>query len=278
MRPSPSATLIGIVAGLVALAVAGYMEGSPPTAFFNVPAALIVLGGTAAATLAGTSLERVKQIPELYGIAFRGARPDMHQRVDEIVELADQARREGLLALDQKLDQVEDPFTRKGLQLVVDGADPETVKTVLENDIDGMAARHKAAVTPFDKAGGFAPTMGIIGTVMALVQVLKDLSDPASIGPAISVAFIATLYGVGMANVVLFPVANRLKELSAQEVDYFAMTLEGVLAIQSGDNPRVVADKLQSFLPPSERPAPQQPTGFADDGFGAGDFADELAA
>ncbi len=237
-----------------------------------------MFGGTAAATLAGTSVERFKQIPTLYKTAFKAQRPDMHERLQEIVGLADQARREGLLALDQKLDQVEDPFTRKGLQLVVDGADPETVRTVLENDIDGMAARHKAAVAPFEKAAGYAPTMGIIGTVMALVQVLKDLSDPASIGPAISVAFIATLYGVGMANVVLFPVANRLKELSAQEVDFFAMTLEGVLAIQAGDNPRVVTDKLQSFLPPSERPDPQQASRLDDDSFSGGGFADELAA
>jgi chemotaxis protein MotA len=127
------------------------------------------------------------------------------------------------------------------------------VREILENEIDGMAARHQAGVQPFEKSGGLAPTMGIIGTVMGLISVLQNLSDPGSLGPSISVAFIATLYGVGMANVVLLPVATKLKMLSAEEVELRTMTLEGILAIQAGDNPRVVADKLLSFIPPDAR-------------------------
>ena len=232
----------------------GLVEGTGPSALLNLSAALIVLGGTAAATLASVGLERFRLIPSLYRKAFRGEQPDLGGRLQELTSLAELARRDGLLAVDNRLGEIEDPFTKKGLQLVVDGADPETVRAVLENEIDGIAARHHAAVQPFDKAGGFAPTMGILGTVMGLVHVLKNLSSPETVGPAISSAFIATLYGVGMANCILFLVANRLRQLSGQELELYAMTLEGVLAIQAGDNPRVLTDKLVSFLPPEDRP------------------------
>ncbi|MDP8944062.1 MAG: motility protein A [Actinomycetota bacterium] len=252
MRRSP-ATVIGLVAACSLLLVAAMMEGTTPAAFFNLPAALIVLGGTAGATLASVGLERFKLIPTLYRKAFRAEEPDLVGRYRTLVWIAELARREGLLAVDNRLQEVEDPFARKGLQLVVDGADPETVRAVLENEIDGVAARHHAAVQSFDKAGGLSPTMGILGTVMALVHVLKSLDQPETLGPAISGAFIATLYGVGAANLILFPVANRLKALSRSETELSQMTLEGVLSIQAGDNPRVVADKLRAFIPPAER-------------------------
>ena len=129
----------------------------------------------------------------------------MRSRVTLLVSLAEQARREGLLALDAKLGEIDDEFTRKGLQLVVDGSDPALVREVLDAEIDGMATRHAAGATPFEKAGGFAPTMGIIGTVMGLVHVLQNLSAPATLGPSISTAFIATLMGVGAANVIFLP-------------------------------------------------------------------------
>src|SRR5204862_1755194 len=137
----------------------------------------------------------------------------------------------------------------------LDGPDPELVREILENEIHGMIGRHQASVSPFEKAGGFAPTMGIIGTVMGLVHVLENLDAPATLGPAISGAFIATLYGVGSANVVFLPTANKLKSMSADEIELRSMTLEGILSIQAGDNPRVVADKLLSFILPAERAA-----------------------
>jgi chemotaxis protein MotA len=246
-------TAIGIVVALVGLAIGAMMEGSQIPAFLNVPAFLIVMGGMSGATLAGTSMERMKAIPALYKKAMSGERPDMLGQLDLLVGFAERARREGLLALDDEVAELEDEFTKKGLQLVVDGTDPDLVREILDNEIDGMAARHAAAVGPFEKAGGFAPTMGIIGTVMGLVHVLQNLAAPATLGPAISGAFIATLYGVGSANVVLLPTANRLKALSAEEIELRTMTVEGILSIQAGDNPRVVADKLYSFIPPAER-------------------------
>jgi chemotaxis protein MotA len=169
------------------------------------------------------------------------------------VGFAEKARRDGLLALDDELAGVDDEFTRKGLQLVVDGTDPDVVADVLDSEVEAMGRRHAAGVQPFEKAGGFAPTMGIIGTVFGLVHVLENLDAPETLGPAISAAFIATLLGVASANVVFLPLANRLKQLSGAEREYRLLTIEGVLGIQAGDNPRVLADKLMTFVPPAHR-------------------------
>ena len=273
MRRSPF-TAIGLGAGLGLLLIGGMLEGTAPTAFLSLPAAVIVLGGTAAATLAAVGLERFRLIPTLYRKAFRAEEPDLPGRLELMVSLAELARREGLLAVDNRLPEIDDPFTRKGLQLIVDGADPETVRDVLENEMDGVAARHHAGAQPFEKAGGLAPTMGILGTVMGLVHVLKNIAQPDTVGPAISSAFIATLYGVAAANVVFLPVAARLKALSTSELELYAMTLEGVLSIQAGDNPAIVRDKLLAFVAPDERPlSPSQP---GDEDLLA--RADELAA
>jgi chemotaxis protein MotA len=250
-----AATAIGIAICLGTLALGATLEGTSVLGLLNLPAFLIVFGGTFGATFAGSTLEQMKKIPALYKKAASPDKPDLSAQLETLVGFAERARREGLLALDDEVSELDDEFTKKGLLLVVDGTDPELVREILENEIDGMAARHHAATQPFEKAGGLSPTMGIIGTVMGLISVLKNLNDPGSLGPSISVAFIATLYGVGMANAVLLPVANKLKLLSSEEQELRTMTLEGILAIQAGDNPRVVADKLLSFIPPDERAA-----------------------
>jgi len=247
-----AATAIGIGLGFAGLMMGAIMEGTSPMAFFNIPALIIVLGGTAGATLATCGMDAMKAVPALYKKACSPEHIDAHARVELLVGLAEKARRDGLLALEEDLDQLEDEFSRKGMQLVVDGVDPELVREIMENEIDGMAVRHHNAAKPFEKAGGFAPTMGIIGTVMGLVHVLGNLSQPNTLGPAISGAFIATLYGVGAANVIFLPVAGRLQGLSHEEIELRTLTVEGVLAIQAGDNPRVVADKLAAFLAPGD--------------------------
>src|SRR3954452_4730288 len=247
-----AATAIGIGLGFAGLLMGAIMEGTSPMSFFNLPAMLIVLGGTAGATMATCGLDAMKRVPQLYMKAFSPDHIDAHARVDLLVSLSEKARREGLLALEEDIEQLDDEFSRKGMQLVVDGVDPELVREIMENEIDGMAARHHNAAKPFEKAGGFAPTMGILGTVMGLVHVLGNLSQPNTLGPAISGAFIATLYGVGSANVIFLPVAGRLQGLTNEEVELRTLTVEGVLAIQAGDNPRVVADKLAAFLPSGE--------------------------
>jgi chemotaxis protein MotA len=258
------ATGIGMGLAIVGILMSALMEGTSPAAFMDIPALLIILGGTSGVTLASVGMSSFKRIPTLYKRVLNAEPPDVAGRVALLVTLAEQARREGLLALDAKVNEIDDEFTRKGLQLVVDGIDPDLVREVLEAEIDGMAARHHAGALPFEKAGGFAPTMGIIGTVMGLVHVLQNLSAPSTLGPAISSAFIATLMGVGSANVIYLPVANRLKALSAEEVELRTLTLDGILAVQAGDNPRVVAEKLNSYIAPLER------TSGEDAGAGAG--------
>jgi chemotaxis protein MotA len=248
-----AATGIGIAVAAVGILLAAMMDGTSPAAFINIPALILITSGTAGATMASVGMASMKRVPELYGLVIKAEPPDVQERVQLLVSLAEQARREGLLALDAKISEMEDDFTRKGLQLVVDGSDPELVRDVLEAEIDGMAARHAAGAAPFEKAGGFAPTIGIIGTVMGLVHVLQNLAAPSTLGPSISSAFIATLMGVGSANVIFLPVANRLKAISAEEVELRTLTLEGILSVQSGDNPRVVADKLMSYVAPDER-------------------------
>jgi len=254
-----AATLIGIIIALVAFAVGATMEGTPVMAILNPPSLLIVLGGTLGATIAATGMESVKAIPACYKRAFTPPPLDLAARVQELVGQAERARKDGLLALDAELDAVEDPYMRNGLRLVVDGTEPDVVRDVLEAEIEGMEHRHKANYDPFEKAGGFAPTIGIIGTVISLIHVLGNLSDPGSLGPSISGAFIATLLGVGTANIVYLPVANRLKKLSGEEAAMRAMVLEGILSIQAGDNPRIVAEKLLTYLPPAERDAAREP-------------------
>jgi chemotaxis protein MotA len=258
-----AATAIGIAVATVGILGSAFMEGLSPTAFINIPAIIIIMAGTGGVTMAAVGMEKFKTIPVLYKKAFSAEAPELGSTVREIVAYAERARREGLLALEDELAGVDDEFMRKGLQLVVDGTDPGLVREVLDAEIDGMHARHKAGWGVFEKAGGFAPTMGIIGTVMGLVHVLQNLSAPETLGPSISGAFIATLIGVGSANVVFLPVANRLKALSEEELEGRTLVVEGILAIQSGDNPRVVAEELISFVPPADREASDEDSGPA---------------
>jgi chemotaxis protein MotA len=248
-----ASTAIGIGVAFGALMMSSLMGGTSPASFIDIPALMIILGGTGGVTLASCGMASMKRVPSLYKMVFAAEPPDMRGRLDLLVSLADKARREGLLALDAMLADIDDPFTRNAMQLVVDGTDPEMVHAILEAEVDGMAARHAAGAAPFEKAGGFAPTMGIIGTVLGLVHVLQNLAAPATLGPSISAAFIATLMGVGSANVVFLPIANRLKAISAEEMELRMMTLEGILSIQAGDNPRLVSEKLMSYVPPAER-------------------------
>ena len=176
-----------------------------------------------------------------------------HLEIPGPVALAEKARRDGLLALEDDLSQIEDAFTRRGLQLVVDGVESDLVIAILQAESDGMAARHARNAKMFATAGGFAPTIGVLGTVLSLVHVLENLSSPAGLGKSIAGAFLATLYGVGSANLIFLPIGNRLKDMSSQEVSYREMLLEAILSIQAGDNPRMLAEKLETFVAPSQR-------------------------
>jgi chemotaxis protein MotA len=252
-------TAIGIGGAFACLLLAVMMEGGNPAALLNLPALVISVAGTGMATIASTNMEQIKRIPMLYRKAVDGSDLDSSAAIGQMVRLADRARRDGLLALEDDLQELDDEFTKKGMQLVVDGTDSDLVRAILQSELDGMAQRHHANAQVFATAGGFAPTLGIIGTVLSLVHVLENLDSPATLGHSIAGAFLATLYGVGTANLLYIPVANKLKELSSEEMAYREMQLEAILSIQAGDNPRMIAEKLSTFVAPGARAGYEKP-------------------
>jgi chemotaxis protein MotA len=246
-------TLIGIGGGFALLMVGIIMDGTSPGALLQIPALLIVVVPTVMVSLAGLSGDDISLVQEGVKKAFAGEEASAGDSISTVVKFAEQARKEGLLALEESAKTIDDPFLKKGIDLAVDGTDPEELRDILESELYAKKAHDKHSAKFFADAGAYAPTIGIIGTVMGLVHVLQNLSAPATLGPSISSAFIATLMGVASANVIYLPVANRMKAMSAAEVELRTLTLEGILSVQAGDNPRVVSDKLTSFVAPAER-------------------------
>lgn len=250
------ATALGLLIGLIGIGYGMFREGGGPQAFIQDSAFMIVIGGTVGAVLISFPLRQVLLVPRAIQKSFFYKEPISAAEVVEIfVRLADKARREGLLALEEEEESLPDPFLRKGVQLVVDGTEPELIRSVLEIDIELMQKRHTEATKVLEAAGGYAPTMGIIGTVMGLVGVLQRLEDPSELGHAVAVAFVATFYGILTANLFWLPLANKLKQRTEQEVLLRQLMLEGVMAVQSGENPRIIRSKLEGFLPPAARQA-----------------------
>ncbi|MFZ5647471.1 MAG: flagellar motor protein [Bacillota bacterium] len=245
--------VIGLLLGILSLAGGYLLEGGHLGSLFQYTAAIIVFGGTFGATLIAFSIEEVKNVPKLFKIALFPKQQEPAQIIDLIVSLADEARREGLLYLENRLDEIDDQFLRKGVQLVVDGTDPELVRSIMEVELYAIEERHHVGSSIFETAGGYAPTMGIIGTVMGLVHVLGNMSDPNSLGPAIAVAFMATLYGVGSANVLWLPLGAKLANLSKKESTLRMLMIEGIVSLQAGYNPMLIRERLSAFLNPESR-------------------------
>lgn len=247
------ASIIGVVVGFGFILVAFALEGGHLTSLLEITAFMIVIGGTLGAVMLSFKMSDVKQIPKLLRIAFIEKKFEVNELISILSEFAEKARREGLLSLERETANIDDEFLRQGIQLVVDGTDPALVRDILETQIDFTDQRHKTGAEIFEAAGGYSPTMGILGTVMGLVHVLGNLSDPESLGPSIAVAFIATLYGVGFANLLWLPIGHKLKLKSKQERFMREIALEGILSIQAGDNPSIVREKLKAFLAAKER-------------------------
>jgi chemotaxis protein MotA len=246
-------TPIGIVLAFVAIVGSLIMEGGKPASLVGSPAALIlVLVGTFGVSVAGIG-GNVGIVIKGAMKAMKGAKFDAVKTTEEIVGFADIARREGLLALEEKIKAVEEPFLKRGLELVVDGSDPEAVEDTLWAEVESMKTRHKFAAKFWADMGGFSPTIGIIGTVLGLIHTMENLSEPAKLGPLIASAFIATLWGVMMANCVYLPLSNKLKTASAAEVAHMELVIQGVLSIQAGASPRAVGDRLRSLVAPKLR-------------------------
>ncbi|MBO8129216.1 MAG: flagellar motor protein [Peptococcaceae bacterium] len=247
------ATLIGIIISFVSLVGGFLLEGGHGDMLVVYTSMIIVFGGTIGATMSGFSFYELKVLPAAIRALLFHKLPSEPAVVQQIVDLAEKARREGLLALENQIEEIDDQFLKKGMQLVVDGADPEVVRSVLQTEIYSIQERHRIAQDIFEAAGGYAPTMGIIGTVMGLIHVLGNLTDPDSLGPAIAVAFTATLYGVCSANVVYFPIAARLKNISRKEITIRLLMMEGITALQAGNNPLIISEQLVAFLHPKEK-------------------------
>ncbi|MBC3438104.1 flagellar motor protein [Pseudomonas sp. BW16M2] len=241
-------SLIGLILAFVAIVGGNFMEGGHVGALINGPAALIVLGGTLAAALLQSPLSSFKRALQIVRWIFFPPRVDLAGGIDRVVNWSLTARKEGLLGLEGVADAEPDPYARKGLQLLVDGAEPEAIRSILEVDFLTQEARDIQAAKVFESMGGYAPTIGIIGAVMGLIHVMGNLADPSQLGNGIAVAFVATIYGVASANLILLPVANKLKAITLRQSRYREMLLEGLLSIAEGENPRSIELKLQGFM------------------------------
>jgi chemotaxis protein MotA len=247
------ATIAGLIAGLTTVVVVLIMDGGSPAELFAAPSAiLLIIGGSLSATIITTPLKTALKFPKFIMQAFTTHNFDIKSTIELLTKLADKARREGLLALEDDSKKVKDKFLQKGLMMVVDGVEPEQVKEILDTTIEQMRSRHKQGIGFFTAAGGFAPTFGIIGTVMGLINVLKQLDNPSALGEAIAAAFLATLWGLLMSNLIYLPIAGKLKSKSEEEARSRYMQLEGILSIQAGENPRIVKDKLSAYLAPAD--------------------------
>lgn len=246
------ATLIGLGVSLLAIYGAMTMEGTHLSSILLPGPLLIVFVGTLGAGLAGATLKDALLAFRKLPRALTSSAPAQGATIPTLVSLADKARREGLLALEDAARDIEDDFLRDGLTAAIDGADPEDLRALLEDRIETKRAEDRVAWSFFNSLGGYAPTIGIIGTVISLVHVLENLSEPSTLGSLIAAAFVATLWGILSANLIWLPFGSRLKRLSELECAQMEVTVQGLLAVQSGENPRMVGERLRSLVPASE--------------------------
>lgn len=247
------ATLLGLAVAVGAILGGNALEGGHFASLVQVTAAVIVFGGTAGATLVAYPLRDCLRALKMGGSAFRERRADFAGTAATLVELAGVARRDGVLALESRLSGLGDAFLRRSVGYVVDGVDAAAARDMLEAEIRSDHAESTVGVRVFESAGGFSPTIGILGAVLGLIHVMNNLNDPGKLGPGIAVAFVATVYGVGSANLVFLPLASKLKRRLAVERDRKTMIAEGVLSIQEGVNPRVLEAKLSAYTGLADR-------------------------
>jgi len=246
------ATLVGIVCAF-ALVFSAIMMGGDIKLFFDVPSLMIVFGGTFGATLINYPLPDVLKVLKVVKNAFFHRAYTAQDLIARIVTLAGTARREGILALETTINRLGDEFMKKGLQLSVDGLEPNSIREILGTEIISIQERHKLGSEIFTTLGTFAPALGMIGTLIGLVQMLKAMDDPSSIGPSMALALLTTFYGAILANLFCLPVAGKLRTRSSEEVIMKELMTEGIIAIAKGDNPRIIEQKLNAYLPSQQR-------------------------
>ena len=247
------ASIVGLILA-VGLIIASIMLGEAPfTAFLDLPSMLVVFGGAVAAAMICFPLQSMLKAPLIALKVLMNKNEDRIGLISQIVELAETARRDGLLALESKVLEIDNPLVKTGIQMAVDGSTPEVVEEVLRTEIEAIASRHREGKSIMDQLGRFAPAYGMIGTLIGLIMMLQDKSDPSGIGKGMAVALITTLYGAIIANVFFSPFAEKLGLMSRNEMVSFEIAIRGVMAIQSGESPRAIDQKLRTFLPPKQR-------------------------
>jgi len=249
-------SIAGLLVGLIFI-VLGIMDGGNLASFFNIPSFQIVVGGTFAATMIAYPMKKVFESAKIARKVFGASKADPTIVLSKIIELANTARKEGLLALEEVAEGIEDKFLNKGVMLIVDGTDPELVRDLLETELAFIEERHNDGRSLFDTLGMLAPAFGMVGTLIGLINMLAKLEDPATVGPSMALALITTLYGSLMANLIFIPIATKLKSRSREEILIKEIIVEGLLSIQAGENPRIIEEKLKAFLPPRIREALQ---------------------
>lgn len=263
------ATIVGLIAGTFLIINGMVGGGNSLASFFDLPSVFITIGGSTTAMLINFPFSQFVSAMQSVRWAFFTKPLSVADVIGQLVAFAEKARREGLLALEEEAQQTGDSFLQKGIQLVVDGTDPALVKDILEIEVSFVEERHKANKGFFEAWASLAPAFGMIGTVIGLIQMLQNLQDVSKIGPSMAVALITTLYGALMANFLFLPIAGKLGIRSGEEALMRQIMIEGILSIQAGENPRIVEEKLKSFLPPKEREGIQRKKGTEEVSAGA---------
>lgn len=247
------ATVAGLLLALSMMAASVALGGGNITSFWDTASVLMVLGGTLGATMMCYPLKTVLKMPRVMLKSLFNTPPDPAELIRQLVGLAEIARRDGMLALEKRLGQIRHPFIKLGIELAIDGTRPEMLEEVLRTEIETMTLRHKEGKGLIDQVGKYAPAFGMIGTLLGLIMMLGNLSDPASIGSGMAVALVTTLYGILLSNGSFLPMSEKLAFLSRQEIMACEIVLRGIVAIQSGEHPRLIEQKLNTFLPPGAR-------------------------
>lgn len=246
--------VIGVILGVVAIILGLIFKGTSLLVLLNPAALVIIFLGTAATVLVGFPSNELKRIPSLLKIIFtKEDSQNMHELIDLFVEFSTLARQEGLLALESKIDELDEPYLQQGMKMVVDGLEPDFIRDTMMEELDAIEERHEAGAAIFTQAGTYAPTLGVLGAVLGLIAALGNLNDIDVLGVAIAAAFVATLFGIFTGYMLWHPFANKLRRKSKQEIMLKSLIVEGVLSIQSGVSPRALKDKLIVYIPYAER-------------------------
>jgi len=251
-------TLLGIVLAFAFLVIGVFWGGGELGSFGDPASIMIVIGGTLASVFTSYTIKDFLTLPKVIGMSFKQIAYDPVGGINAIVSLANIARKEGMLALEERVGELKDDFLKKGIMLVVDGTDPELVKNIMEAELGSIEGRHQKGIGMVEQIGALGPAFGMLGTLIGLIIMLGNLDDPSSLGSGMSAALITTFYGSILANAIAIPISTKLKTSSSNEIMYKEILLEGLLSIQAGENPRIIEEKLYSFLPRSAKEAPKQ--------------------